>query len=73
MGVARAIGLPVEPETIRGTFANENDDCICQNCEQTWELSELNQIKDIFQRVAPGEPMPAGECPDCGCLCQLRA
>lgn len=24
--------------------------------------------EDICERVLPGEPMPAGECPDCGAL-----
>jgi hypothetical protein len=41
----------------------------CQNCWGQWEYSELNPIKDIMERVAPGEPMPAGECPECGALC----
>jgi hypothetical protein len=41
----------------------------CQNCQ--WEGREnwMNPIKDLHQRVAPGEPMPAGECPKCGALC----
>jgi hypothetical protein len=42
----------------------------CQNCSEQWTESELLDIKDFDQRVAPGEPTPAGECPDCGCLCQ---
>jgi hypothetical protein len=41
----------------------------CQNCQTMWDKSVLNPIKDIGQRVAPGEPMPSGECPDCGALC----
>lgn len=55
-----------------GTFANESDEAECQNCGETFELSDLKPIKDIHQRVQPGESMPAGECPDCGALCQLR-
>ena len=43
----------------------------CQDCEQRTPESKLvNPIKDLAQRVAPGEPMPAGECPACGALCQ---
>lgn len=42
--------------------------CKCQNCEWTGSRDELCAIKDIGERVAPGEPMPAGECPDCGAL-----
>jgi hypothetical protein len=41
----------------------------CQNCDWTGEASTLNIIKDVFQRVAPGEFMPSGECPKCGALC----
>lgn len=42
----------------------------CQNCDWTGAASALAPIKDIFQRVAPGEPMPSGECPECGALCR---
>ncbi len=42
----------------------------CQNCDEKFTEGELiNPIPDIGQRVAPGEPMPAGECPKCGALC----
>ena len=41
----------------------------CQNC--AWEGNEetCEEIKHVFERVAPGEPMPVGECPKCGALC----
>jgi len=42
----------------------------CQNCDWTGPDSDLREIQDIFQRVGPGEPMPSGECPKCGALCQ---
>lgn len=42
----------------------------CQNCRKLWHDVELNSIKDLDQRVSPGEPVPSGECPDCGALCQ---
>ncbi len=41
----------------------------CQNCGRAWESSLLNHIRDLAQRVSPGEPMPAGQCPICGALC----
>lgn len=44
----------------------------CQDCGKTWSEDQLNPIKDIEQRVASGEPMPSGECPECGALCQER-
>src|SRR3990167_2422848 len=42
----------------------------CQNCGKAWNVDDLLPIRDIYERVAAGEPMPAGECPDCGALCQ---
>lgn len=44
----------------------------CQNCGNVYPQSHLQPIKDLGARVEPGEPMPSGECPDCGALCQLR-
>ena len=45
----------------------------CHNCG--WKgpreklRAQLEQVPDLLQRVAPGEPMPYGECPECGALC----
>ena len=41
----------------------------CQNCSGLWHTDELHALVDIFERVAPGEIMPSGECPDCGAVC----
>jgi hypothetical protein len=41
----------------------------CQNCEMVWEADELNGIENIYERVEAGEPIPSGQCPDCGALC----
>ena len=30
----------------------------------------VNPIPDLAQRALPGEPMPSGECPACGAVCQ---
>jgi hypothetical protein len=43
--------------------------CACPNCDWRGLESFLKPIKDADQRVAPGEPMPNGECPHCGALC----
>lgn len=41
----------------------------CQNCGKVYDAdASLNEIHRIFERVAPGEPMPMGECPGCGAL-----
>lgn len=42
---------------------------LCDNCESRFTANKLLPIKDVFDRVAPGEPMPLGECPNCGALC----
>jgi predicted RNA-binding Zn-ribbon protein involved in translation (DUF1610 family) len=42
----------------------------CQDCGKRWKLEELKpDIPHYHERVAPGEPEPAGECPECGALC----
>lgn len=43
----------------------------CNNCGQYFDEHELHPIRDLMQRVSPGEMMPSGECPnhDCGALC----
>jgi len=40
----------------------------CQNCEWEGDEGECDDIKDFFERVAPGEICPVGECPECGCV-----
>lgn len=45
----------------------------CANCEWTGLRSEADsEIKDYFQRVEAGGEVPAGECPECGCLCYIE-
>jgi len=41
----------------------------CENCEKVWQDSQLSAIEDVHERVAPGEPMPSGQCPECGAVC----
>lgn len=43
----------------------------CQNCEARWAEADLKEVKHLGLRVAPGEPMPSGECPSCGAVCHL--
>ena len=45
--------------------------CECANCGRRFREEDLAPMEDIFQRVSPGEIMPAGECPDCGALAHL--
>lgn len=41
----------------------------CQNCGKRWPLEKLKEILHLLERVAPGEIMPSGECPECGAVC----
>jgi hypothetical protein len=50
---------------------NEVEDVAeCQNCAGRFPESQLDVIKKYSERVEPGEPAPAGECPECGALVQ---
>lgn len=44
--------------------------CKCQNCGHKCDKSKLKPMPErgILDRVAPGEPMPYGECPKCGAV-----
>lgn len=41
----------------------------CDNCNAGYHsVSELSPVVDFQERVAPGEPVPVGECPACGAV-----
>lgn len=40
----------------------------CQCCDWKGGEEELGTIKHFWERVEPGEVVPAGECPACGAL-----
>ena len=42
---------------------------LCGDCRRKWWVKELKPIKDVLERVEPGESMPSGECPECHALC----
>lgn len=44
----------------------------CANCEWTGDCTEVEAIEDFWDRVSPGEIMPYGQCPECGCLCHEK-
>jgi len=39
---------------------------VCDNCSSEWTKDDLDVVDNIEDRVMPGEPMPAGQCPKCG-------
>ncbi len=45
--------------------------CACYNCGKTWAFSDLHDMSDIQDRIAPGETVPAGQCPECCGLTHL--
>jgi len=42
--------------------------CECANCGKRERADKLNPVEDPFQRMEPGDTVPAGECTKCGCL-----
>ena len=44
----------------------------CGNCGRVWDEADLARIfpdiPNLTERIAPGEPVPFGECPECGAL-----
>jgi hypothetical protein len=43
----------------------------CGDCDWTGSACDLDGISDYEQRVSPGEPTPAGQCPKCAALAHI--
>lgn len=46
----------------------------CQNCRDLFRddaIVPIGEVKDLLQRVTPGEVMPSGECKKCGSLTHI--
>ena len=44
----------------------------CGDCDWVGRENDVRPIEKappLFERVAPGEIMPQGECPECGTFC----
>lgn len=52
-------------------ITNPRDTASCDSCGWAGPGDDLEPISDFEERVAPGEPCPAGECPKCGGLCRI--
>ena len=59
---------PCGIEPVMVDFDDEEQFAACGDCNWHGLASFLEPIKDIHERVAAGETMPAGECPICGAL-----
>jgi hypothetical protein len=64
-GEAAMSEAPPEVELLPGEGQSE-----CQDCGTRWADADLRAVRHLTERVLPGEPMPSGECPECGALCQ---
>ncbi len=52
-------------------LAHNATPCACGNCEWKGPARELAMISDFEERVSAGEIVPAGQCPQCGCLAHM--
>jgi hypothetical protein len=48
--------------------AGPDHDLSCDDCDWTGTDDDLNAVRKLTQRVEAGDPMPLGECPNCGAL-----
>ena len=39
----------------------------CQDCGWQGPVEETNELRNVWDRILPGDVMPAGECPEEGC------
>ena len=46
-------------------------DVKCQDCEWTGGRDEVESYRDFWDRVEPGDVVPAGDCPKCGAFAML--
>ncbi len=46
--------------------------CECSDCSWKGPASMTLPISDFQERVSPGEIVPVGECPKCGCLAHYQ-
>lgn len=62
--LSAANGIDLLPE-------DRERDVECSSCDWTGIEGYTLTIQNFFERVLPGETMPAGECPHCGALAHL--
>jgi hypothetical protein len=47
---------------------DSKEPCECQNCNWKGPESDVLRIRNLADRIMPGEICPVGECPKCGAL-----
>lgn len=63
-------------EQEKGQYHPNRAACKCDNCQRVFRYGDLNEVKDLVERLdfPIGHPqcvIPAGECPECGALAYL--
>lgn len=70
------VAAPVVATVDTATGAEPDLLCECQHCLWTGPEADIETpyfwIDDLSQRVFPNEVVPAGECPECGCLAHKK-
>ncbi len=51
---------------------SEDVKAACDDCDWTGLADDCQPIKDPSQRLNAGSEVPAGECPECGCLAYVK-
>lgn len=54
-------------------LCDPHDNVRCDNCSWTGVGTDVKPIHDIGDRIEAGNTVPAGECPECGCLSYVTA
>jgi hypothetical protein len=57
---------------LKNEVSDSDEVSVCQDCEREWPDVMLAEVKDLTERVLPGEIMPSGECRACGTLCYTK-
>jgi hypothetical protein len=52
-------------------MAEKRDRAKCGNCGKVSDLDALEAYRNFWSRVAVGEEIPAGDCPQCGAFAYL--
>jgi len=52
---------------------NADINAACGNCGHTERAGNCNPIKDPGERLSTGDPLPAGECTECGALSYVES
>lgn len=67
-GLDPAQTMPSPPKGTEPKISTRRDSR-CQDCGLIVGEKALDHIQGLTKRISPGEPVPSGQCPECGALC----